>query len=60
MEATPFEHDVVADATNDTEPETVDPLAGEVTLTPVAKAAGAQIPKRHTISDRHFSMKNFS
>src|SRR5260370_26792023 len=60
MEATPFEHDVVAEATKDTDPDTVEPFAGDVTDTPVANAAGEQIPNRHTISDRHFCMQQFS
>jgi len=60
MEATPFEQDVVAEATKDTEPDTVAPLAGEVTLTPVANAAGAEMPKRHTIRSTDFSMQQFS
>jgi hypothetical protein len=60
MEATPLEHDVVAEATKDTEPDTVEPFAGDVTVTPVANAAGAKIPNKHTISDRHLSMQQFS
>jgi hypothetical protein len=60
IEATPFEQEVVAEATNDTAPETVAPLAGELTLTPVANADGIDIAKRHTISNRDFSMQQFS
>jgi hypothetical protein len=60
IEATPFEHDVVAEAAKDTAPDTVAPFAGDVTVTPVANAAGAKIPNRHTISDRYFSMQQFS
>jgi hypothetical protein len=60
IEATPFEHDVVAEATNDTAPDTVAPLEGDVTVTPVPNAAGAQIPNKHTISDIRFCMQHFS
>jgi hypothetical protein len=60
MEATPFEHDVVAEATKDTAPDTVAPLEGDVTVTPVAIAAGAKIHNRHTISDRPLTMQEFS
>jgi len=49
MEATPPEQEVEADATKDTDPDTVAPFVGLVTVTP-ANAAGAQIANRHTIS----------
>ena len=59
MEATPLEQEVVADATNETDQETVAPFVGLVTVTP-ANAAGAQIANRHTSNIRHFSMQSLS
>jgi hypothetical protein len=56
IDATPFEQEVVEVATKDTDPETVDPFVGLVTVTP-ANAAGAQIANRHTYSIRYFSMQ---
>jgi hypothetical protein len=57
--ATPFEQEVVADALKATGPDTVAPLAGELTVTP-ANAAGAPIASRHTINRNDFGMLNFS
>jgi hypothetical protein len=55
MVATPLEQDVVEEAEKFTGPDTVAPLAGEVTITP-AKAAGAQIAIEQTISNKDFGM----
>jgi hypothetical protein len=53
MDATPFEQEeVVAEATYDTAPVTVEPLAGLVTVTP-ANAPVAQNKDRHTISFKY-------
>jgi hypothetical protein len=60
MDATPFEQeDVVAEATYFTDPVTVEPLAGLVTVTP-ANAAGAQDKNRHTMSLGHLNITYFS
>jgi hypothetical protein len=55
MDPIPFEQDVVADALYSTDPDTVEPLAGVLTVTP-ANAAGAKSADRHTITDRGLSM----
>src|SRR5690348_9190052 len=59
MEATPLEHDVppavAAKCTGDC---TVEPLDGEVTLTPANKEDTRA--RRHTISRAHLNMQHFS
>jgi hypothetical protein len=51
----PLEHDVVADALYSTDPDTVEPLAGVLTVTP-ANAADEKSADKHTITDRGLSM----
>jgi hypothetical protein len=60
MEATPCEHELVADATKETEPETVEPFAGLVTVTELEAAEAQMADKRHTMSSRLFCMKQIS
>jgi hypothetical protein len=60
MVATPSEQELVADATKDTAPETVEPFTGLVTVTLLEAAEAQTADKRHTMSSRLFCMNHIS